>query len=134
MPPKPKQRKRCPGPIFCDVAFRCSKYQLQDDFISYIFLVEIGVGLTSGGVGFIFLGCILFFDRGLLALGNVSNPLSLPSSNILEAFILDRPGDGYRADEGSWIFCKATQMAWDCCLLWRPSTGPPEIHIYRDPH
>lgn len=36
-------------------------------------LIEIGVGLTSGGVGFIFLGCILFFDRGLLALGNVSH-------------------------------------------------------------
>lgn len=38
--------------------------------VSLIF-AEIGVGLTSGGVGFIFLGCILFFDRGLLALGNV---------------------------------------------------------------
>jgi hypothetical protein len=45
--------------------------------------IEIGVGLTSGGVAFIFLGCILFFDRGLLALGNVQSPPCLdPFPNL----------------------------------------------------
>ena len=34
-------------------------------------LAEIGVGLIGFGIFFSFLGLILFFDRGLLALGNV---------------------------------------------------------------
>jgi len=33
---------------------------------------EIGVGLTSFGSIFMFLGVVMFFDGGLLALGNVS--------------------------------------------------------------
>ena len=33
---------------------------------------EIGIGLSGFGVGFLFLGIVLFFDRGLLAMGNVS--------------------------------------------------------------
>jgi len=33
---------------------------------------EIGVGLAGFGISFLFLGIILFFDRGLLAIGNVS--------------------------------------------------------------
>lgn len=32
---------------------------------------EIGIGLVGFGILFSFLGVILFFDRGLLALGNV---------------------------------------------------------------
>jgi hypothetical protein len=34
---------------------------------------EIGIGLTGFGVLFTFLGIIFFFDKGLLAMGNVSS-------------------------------------------------------------
>lgn len=32
---------------------------------------KIGVGLAGFGISFLFLGIILFFDRGLLAIGNI---------------------------------------------------------------
>ena len=35
------------------------------------FILEIGVGLAGFGVAFLFLGMLLF-DKGLLAVGNVS--------------------------------------------------------------
>lgn len=38
---------------------------------------EIGMGLTGFGVFFLFFGMILFFDKALLAIGNVSIAASL---------------------------------------------------------
>ena len=42
---------------------------------------QIGLFLTCLGLVFIFLGIVLLFDRGLLAIGNVSKEKQLHDSN-----------------------------------------------------
>lgn len=39
---------------------------------NFIYFSEIGVGLAGFGISFIILGILLLFDKGLLAIGNVS--------------------------------------------------------------
>lgn len=40
--------------------------------LGVLVVTEIGLGLTGFGVFFSFLGIVFFFDKGLIAMGNVS--------------------------------------------------------------
>lgn len=45
---------------------------LETDLLIIKNVSEIGVGLAGFGIAFLFLGVLLLFDKGLLAIGNVS--------------------------------------------------------------
>ena len=40
---------------------------------------KIGIGLSSGGLFFQLLGVLMFFDKGLLAMGNVRHAAARPT-------------------------------------------------------
>ena len=48
-----------------------------------VLLAEIGVGLAGFGIAFLFLGVMMFFDRGLLAIGNVRKRVSFTINCLL---------------------------------------------------
>lgn len=52
---------------------------MHSQFLSFFcfFLLEIGLGLVAFGLGLLFLGIMLFFDTGLLAIGNVRDSTRL---------------------------------------------------------
>jgi len=47
-------------------------HYMHYNWLQILCFAEIGIGLAGFGISFLFLGIILFFDRGLLAIGNVS--------------------------------------------------------------
>lgn len=51
--------------------FNNSSIELKTANVLVSFISEIGVGLAGMGIAFIFLGILLLFDKGLLAIGNV---------------------------------------------------------------
>merc|ERR1711881_98404 len=53
------------------VKFPSTRLKFGDKMIEITDFQKIGVGLAGFGVAFLFLGVLLLFDKGLLAIGNI---------------------------------------------------------------
>merc|ERR1712036_81384 len=53
------------------VKFPSTRLKFGDKMIEITDFQKIGVGLAGFGVAFLFLGMLLLFDKGLLAVGNI---------------------------------------------------------------
>ncbi|KAF8762830.1 hypothetical protein HU200_009035 [Digitaria exilis] len=105
---------------------------------------EIGIGLVGFGILFSFLGVILFFDRGLLALGNIffltgvglllgwqsmwqlfTKKANLKGSVpfFIGLFLLLSVACSWHNHGTIWIFCA---LQW----LWGSYTGLPISNTY----
>lgn len=95
---------------------------------------EIGIGLTGAGFLFMLLGVLMFFDKGLLAMGNVCRRTSFDSRS-LEQSNWHRPppshiadtisfwgGDDNRCKEDIQILFSEEEGQGDCLLSWWYST------------
>ncbi|KAG8073972.1 hypothetical protein GUJ93_ZPchr0006g42082 [Zizania palustris] len=58
---------------FCSILHWCDSSPLIDNMVSFEMndLKKIGLGLTGFGIFFSILGIIFFFDKGLIAMGNI---------------------------------------------------------------
>ncbi|KAL5217058.1 hypothetical protein ABZP36_017742 [Zizania latifolia] len=58
---------------FCSILHWCDSSPLLDNMVSFEMndLKKIGLGLTGFGIFFSILGIIFFFDKGLIAMGNI---------------------------------------------------------------
>ena len=74
------------GQHVCEV---CTNQAIVAKEQNVVMHAEIGIGLTGLGFLFLFLGVLFFFDKGLIALGNVRRR-SLPCSYVLHTFTMQR--------------------------------------------
>lgn len=90
---------------------------------------EIGIGLTGFGVLFTFLGVIFFFDKGLLAIGNIlflaGVTLTIGMKGTISFFLKPRnykgsvlSGAGFCLVLFGWAFLGVIVEGYGCFLLF----------------